>query len=86
MPPAPASGCRAQSNALCFCEEASADSSPALAPMQPALYLREAAIHKQLDARNIGPVSVRTRVAELNGSLVLSTSPEGVDLRIDLPA
>jgi signal transduction histidine kinase len=29
---------------------------------------------------------VRTRVAELNGSLVLSTSPEGVDLRIDLPA
>jgi signal transduction histidine kinase len=40
----------------------------------------------ELDARNIGPVSVRTRVAELNGSLVLSTSPEGVDLRIDLPA
>jgi signal transduction histidine kinase len=39
-----------------------------------------------LDGHNVGPVSLRTRVAELHGSLVLSTSPDGVDLNIELPA
>jgi signal transduction histidine kinase len=37
-----------------------------------------------LVARSLGPVSVRARIAELNGSLALSSSPEGVELRIEL--
>jgi signal transduction histidine kinase len=40
----------------------------------------------ELAARNIGPVSLRNRIAELKGSLALSSSTEGVELRIDLPA
>ena len=40
----------------------------------------------ELAVRKIGPVSLRTRIAELNGSLALSSSPDGVELRIDLPA
>ncbi len=39
----------------------------------------------ELAARKIGPVSLRNRIAELNGSLTLSSSPDGVELRIDLP-
>ena len=39
----------------------------------------------ELAARNIGPVSLRNRIAELKGSLTLSSSPNGVELRIDLP-
>ncbi len=39
----------------------------------------------ELAAENWGPSSLRSRIAELNGSLVLSSSPEGVELRVDLP-
>jgi signal transduction histidine kinase len=39
----------------------------------------------ELAAGKIGPVSLRTRIAELNGSLALSSSAEGVELRIGLP-
>src|SRR6266699_2070588 len=37
----------------------------------------------ELAAENWGPSSLRSRIAELNGSLVLSSSPEGVELRVD---
>jgi signal transduction histidine kinase len=40
----------------------------------------------ELASRDLGPVSLRTRVAELHGSISLATSPQGVDLRIGLPA
>jgi len=39
----------------------------------------------ELAARRIGPVSLRNRIAELSGSLSLSSSPRGVELRIELP-
>jgi signal transduction histidine kinase len=39
----------------------------------------------ELEADNWGPVSLRSRIAELKGSLVLSSSPKGVELRIELP-
>jgi signal transduction histidine kinase len=34
---------------------------------------------------NIGPQSLRKRIAELNGSLSLSSSPQGVELHVELP-
>ena len=40
----------------------------------------------ELATRRIGPVFLRTRIAELNGSLVLSSTPEGTELRIGLAA
>ncbi len=39
----------------------------------------------ELAARKIGPVSLRNRIAELGGSLTLSSSPQGVELHADLP-
>ena len=39
----------------------------------------------ELAARGIGPRSLCKRIADLNGSLVLSSSPQGVELRINLP-
>jgi signal transduction histidine kinase len=39
----------------------------------------------ELAARKIGPVSLRNRIVELGGSLALSSSPEGVELCIELP-
>jgi signal transduction histidine kinase len=39
----------------------------------------------ELAARKIGPVSLRNRIIELGGSLALSSSPEGVELCIELP-
>jgi signal transduction histidine kinase len=39
----------------------------------------------ELAAAKIGPVSLKNRIAELKGSLTLSSSSEGVELRIDLP-
>jgi signal transduction histidine kinase len=41
--------------------------------------------HAQLAALNIGPASLRRRIAELNGSLSLSTSLRGVELNIRIP-
>ena len=34
---------------------------------------------------NIGPQSLRKRIAELNGSLSLLSSPQGVELHVELP-
>jgi signal transduction histidine kinase len=39
----------------------------------------------ELAAGNWGPSSLRSRVAELKGSFGLSSSPKGVELKIDLP-
>jgi signal transduction histidine kinase len=39
----------------------------------------------ELATRGIGPQSLCKRIAELNGLLTLSSSPGGVELRIDLP-
>jgi signal transduction histidine kinase len=38
-----------------------------------------------LAAGNWGPSSLRSRIAKLKGSLVLSSSPQGVELRVELP-
>ncbi len=40
---------------------------------------------KELSDFNIGPKSLRKRIAELNGSFSLLSSPQGVELRIELP-
>jgi signal transduction histidine kinase len=40
---------------------------------------------RDLAARSMGPLSVRNRIAELQGSLTLSSSPKGVLLRIEIP-
>jgi signal transduction histidine kinase len=42
--------------------------------------------HTQLAAGNIGPRSLRERVAALGGSLRLATSERGVELQVMLPA
>jgi signal transduction histidine kinase len=39
----------------------------------------------ELAAANWGPVSIRSRVAELKGSFILASSPRGVELQIELP-
>jgi len=39
----------------------------------------------ELAELGIGPRSLRKRITELNGSLYLSSSPSGVELRIALP-
>ena len=39
----------------------------------------------ELATRKIGPVSLRSRIDELCGSLTLSSSPHGVELQVDLP-
>jgi signal transduction histidine kinase len=41
--------------------------------------------HDELDDLNIGPQSLRNRIAELNGSLSLLNLSKGVELRIELP-
>jgi signal transduction histidine kinase len=42
--------------------------------------------HAELEAHNSGPVSLRARVARLNGALSLSSLSDGVALQIHLPA
>jgi signal transduction histidine kinase len=39
----------------------------------------------ELAARKMGPVSLRNRIAESSGSLTLSSSPQGVELQVELP-
>lgn len=41
--------------------------------------------HAELAELNIGPVSLRNRIDELNGSLSLSNSPDGLELQVRLP-
>jgi signal transduction histidine kinase len=41
--------------------------------------------HDELLDLNIGPQSLRNRISALNGSLSLFSSPQGVELRIELP-
>ena len=40
---------------------------------------------QELDARNLGPLTLRERVAELRGRLRLQSSETGTELRIELP-
>jgi signal transduction histidine kinase len=39
----------------------------------------------ELRARDAGPISLLSRVADLGGTLKLDTSPEGSRIEIDLP-
>jgi signal transduction histidine kinase len=40
----------------------------------------------ELAAKNLGPLSLRTRVDDLSGKLFLTSSGEGTDIRIEVPA
>ena len=39
----------------------------------------------ELDEQNLGPLSLRSRVNDLTGSLFLTSSPHGTDIRIEVP-